>query len=312
MIENASANCSEPSVLDFIHFHGVDPASREAACRTRPSGSERREFSRATRISAAFPEVAIEMDPFTAWLLRRGGICPDAYRAKPMHRRLPACLRQLRVDSPEEARALLEAKPELFPAALNCMLLGVTSFFRDRAVFEAIESEVVPCLLREKEALKIFSLGVAEGQELFSIAMLLAEAGALAKSSLLGVDCRPDAIRRAQAACYPETDLASVTPERRARFFFSRGTMWQICEDLRHALQWQLADLHSFHVPQSDLILFRNVAIYLEDEPVARIWKRLYLALAPGGYLITGKAEKPPRSLPFHRTAPSVYRKAKV
>lgn len=298
--------------MDFIHFHGVEKPPPAVSAQAKTLGSDRHTFAHLPKTSTVLPEEIDQMDPFTVWLLRRAGIRAEAYRAKPIQRRLPACFRQLRVDSPEAARALLEAEPDLLPAALNCMLLGVTSFFRDTAVFNMIETEVLPYLVRKKNGLRVLGMGVSEGQELFSIAMLLAEAGALQRSSLLGVDCRPDAIKHAQAASFLETELLSVTHGRRNRFFASRGTAHQLCDELRSAVQWRVADLLSFSPPESDLILFRNVAIYLEDEPVAEVWRKLYVALAPGGYLVTGKAEKPPRSLPLHRVAPSVYRKAEA
>lgn len=249
----------------------------------------------------------VQLDPFALWLLQRAGICADAYRAAPMQRRLSACLRQLRVSSPDAARALLEANPHLLPVALNWMLLGVTSFFRDAAVFEFLQGRVLPEILRTRTGIRVFGMAVSEGQELYSVAILLAEAGVLDHSSFIGMDCRPGAIQHARAGLFSAAEVASIPAARRDRFFEPLRSGFAVCPQVRNAIQWHVADMFSYDPPPSDLILFRNVAIYVEDEPIAKVWQKLCSALAPGGCLVTGKAEKPPGTLPLCRVAPSVY-----
>jgi len=292
--------------VNHIHFRGVEtrvPIPRRVAQEadlSRPSSAI---------ITRPIRESRKELDPFVAWLLRRAGISAEGYRSNPMERRLPSCLRELRLATPEAARLAIEAKPELLPVALNSMLIGVTSFFRDAAVFDALEREVLPTLLQSRNGLRALSIGVSDGQELFSVAMLLAEAGVLANSSLLGVDCRPDAIERGKAGLFAEIDMTGLSIERRSRFFKREGAGWRVAAEIAAAIQWCVDDLFSFSPPTSDLILFRNVAIYLEEEPMQLVWEKLCYALSPGGYLITGKAEKPLGSLPLSRVAASVYQK---
>jgi chemotaxis methyl-accepting protein methylase len=77
---------------------------------------------------------------------------------------------------------------------------------------------------------------------------------------------------------------------------------------LSRAVHWQVADAFSFESRHPwDLILCRNLAIYLHAATAARLWNRLWNMLAPGGYLVVGKAEKP--TVGFIRVAPCVYRK---
>ncbi len=100
----------------------------------------------------------------------------------------------------EEGRALLENRPDLLPAAVGSLLIGVTEFFRDPAVFEAVRARVVPELAaRGRGPLRIWSAGCSSGEELYSLAILLAEAGLLAGSFLLGTDCRIEAVRQARS-----------------------------------------------------------------------------------------------------------------
>jgi chemotaxis protein methyltransferase CheR len=252
-----------------------------------------------------------ELDPLIAWLLGRAGLKSSAYRPTAMQRRVPACLRQLRVDSVESARALLERRPELLPVVLNTALIGVSEFFRDQPVFECVEKNVVPALARLRRSLRVCSAGVSGGQEIYSVAMLLAEAGVLGEAVLLGVDCRADAIRRAREGFYGAEDMSGVTPERRERFFEPSNGRWAVRPELKARIQWGIHDLLDFDAGgPCDLILFRNVAIYFNEPHSCGVWTHLCDQLAPGGFIVTGKAERPPSALPLVRIGPSVYRKA--
>src|SRR5688572_28677814 len=80
---------------------------------------------------------------FLAWLFARAGLEVGLYRTETLERRLPACLRALHVNTPVQARRLLEEKPELLSRAVGAMLVGVTSFFRDPPVFDYLQREVL-------------------------------------------------------------------------------------------------------------------------------------------------------------------------
>lgn len=251
-----------------------------------------------------------EMDPFMGWMLGQAGLDMRAYRPSAMQRRLPACLRRLRAATPQSAQVMLERKPELLPFALNTILIGVSDFFRDTAVFEHIERTLLPDMLRTRAGLRVCSVGASGGHELYSMAMLLAENRALETSALLGIDCRSDAIARATDGHFSAEDVAGVNEERRRRFFRLQGERWRIADELREAVRWQHADLFSFRSEHPwDVILFRNVSIYFSADHAENAWQRLADQLVPGGFLVTGKAEKPPPPLQLVRVASSIYQK---
>src|SRR5690606_38568523 len=106
------------------------------------------------------------------------------YRSRPLERRLGACLRSLRVGSEDEAKALIAARPELLNRILSTLLIGVTEFFRDPLVFASLREIVVPELGRRTSAPRVLSVGCANGAELYSVAILLAEAGLLEGAAL--------------------------------------------------------------------------------------------------------------------------------
>jgi chemotaxis methyl-accepting protein methylase len=249
-----------------------------------------------------------EAHEFLLWLLRRAGLDQGAYRAAALQRRLSACLRLLRVPTPDAARDLLERRPELVSSALGAILIGVSHFFRDGPVFDSLETQVLPALLGTRARTRICSLGCSTGQELYSVAMLLAERGALGLCHLSGVDCRPEAIATAANGLFTAAEVVGVPPVRLAKFFTpATQGRWRIVPELVAAARWRRADLLAPDTETWDLILCRNVLIYLRPQSAAHVWRELAARLSPGGVLITGKAEKPPAGSPFTRIAPSTF-----
>jgi len=248
-------------------------------------------------------------DPATLFLRRilmQAGLNPLLYRTAPLVRRLPACLRALRVDSCSAAERLLAARPVLMPTALESLLIGTTELFRDPAVFAQLEQDVLPKLLRRPARPRIWSAGCSEGSELYSVAMLMAKLGGLAGSLLLGSDCRQEAIERARRGVYPPAERALPANASGHCLELSDGRI-AVSHELRQAVTWEQSNLlASRSLGTWDLILCRNLAIYLEPVAAEVLWMRLAEALAPGGYLIVGKAEKP-RVSSLRRIAPSIY-----
>lgn len=293
--------------LAHIHFAGVEPPRRSPALKR--VAQVRRFWPVA--LKSRSPETAAVIDPFGAWLLARAGLDVQAYRAAAVQRRIGACLRQLRVPTTDAARNLLERNPELLPRALNTLLIGVTEFFRDQPVFDYLRSVALPGLLKTRQNLRVLSAGSSEGHELYSVAMLLADAGRLKSSFLQGIDCRPAAIARARRGEFEAKDIAALEPHWRDRYFCREGFRYRISPELRAQTIWRVDDLLSFQENQSwDLVLFRNVAIYLNESHSAKVWSRLVSRLTPGGYFVTGKAERPSESFGLERVAAGIYRKA--
>jgi len=293
--------------LDHIHFAGIEsptPRRRRLAAQVEPPVPV---LPRSTRIASRFAD-SVEVDPFVLWLLAQAGLDAEAYRASALQRRFPACLRHLRVESGPAARALLERHPELFPKALSVLLIGMTGFFRDRSVFERLPA-LLDELMRTRSGLQVYSAGASDGRELYSIAMLLEERGLLSRSRLIGVDCRSDAMHRARQGWFEASELDGLEVKWRLRDFRPEGNGYRIKSKLRYGIEWRSGDLFTHRENDCDLILFRNVAIYFRPLQAARAWDLLHRQLVPGGFLVTGKAEKPPAALGFRTVAPSIYQK---
>lgn len=260
------------------------------------------------------PAAALPRQPVEGadWILRRAGLDPACYRRESLLRRIPACLRILKVHDMQEARQVLENQPQLLPVALSSLLIGVTEFFRDRAVFHRMRREIIPALAALNSPLRIWSAGCSNGAELYSMAMLLARAGLLERSYLLGTDCRSDALGHAREAAY-HARVKGLTHDELNRWFSRDGDKFRLSGYFRSRAHWKRANwLRDVEKGPWDLILWRNAAIYLTPNAAAKIWARLHAQLRPGGFLITGKAERPPKSLEMKSIGRSIYRKTGV
>ncbi|MDM7914893.1 MAG: protein-glutamate O-methyltransferase CheR [Candidatus Eisenbacteria bacterium] len=225
-------------------------------------------------------------------LLDRAGLDGTAYRAEPLLRRARACLRQIGATTIEEASEKLNREPSRLDPAIQTLLLGVTGFFRDPPLFENLERAVAERLPRGP--LRVWSAGCSDGSELYSTAMLLYEAGRLPGSFLLGTDCRPEAIERARAARYLASSFRPHDTERIRRHLLPERDGFRIAAPIASSIRWKVSDvLRAAPAGPWDIILCRNLAMYLEVDAAQSLWTRLVSALRPGGLLVTGSAERP-------------------
>lgn len=252
-----------------------------------------------------------EQGAFIRWVLREGSLSADDYKWEMLNRRLPACLRVLRATSVAGARLAVQRSGDNLRAAISALIIGVTSFYRDPAVFECLERKILPDhLATARPALRVWSVGCSDGPELYTIAMLLAERAQAGKLDLLGTDCRRDAIARASLGLYDYDAIKPLPRHLRMKYLRCEASGWRVQEPLRSWTRWQTADALEVVEPGWwDLIACRNVAIYLSASVAARLWHRLAGALRPGGVLMLGKAERPLGVRSLVAAAPCFYRK---
>ena len=264
-----------------------------------------------------------EAESFVRWLFDRAGLTFRHYKTETLARRLPACLRAVRAANVREARAAIQRQPQLVGAAVSMLVIGITSFFRDAAVFEALRQDGLPELLsrrcrqwaragRSAPPLRVWSAGCSDGAELYSVGMLLDEWGMLegGRAELLGTDCRPDAVARAVTGAFEPAAVKAVPPELLRRYFTEAGGQFHVSPALRAATTWRVGDVLAAAEPGPwDVVLCRNLSIYLRPEAAGALWPRLAAGLRPGGLLVPGKAERPLGARGLVPVAPCLYRR---
>ena len=179
------------------------------------------------------------------------------------------------------------------------LLIGVTSFFREPARFEALRTEVFPALIENRGArdtVRIWVAGCSTGEEVYSLAMSLLEfldgSADVPGIAIYGTDINEKSLRKARAAVYSERAVKSVTPERLARFFAPVQGGYKIIKAVRELCVFAAHDV-TRDPPYSrvDLVTCCNVLIYFDQELQKKALNFLQYALAPGGFLMLGSSE---------------------
>ena len=202
----------------------------------------------------------------------------------------------------------MRAEPdrEIERQIVEAMLTHESSFFRDESTFDLLASTLLPELIekrRDCHKITIWSAACAAGQEPCSIAMLIAEEfPCLADWSMpiIATDFSRKTHAQARTGTYTEAQTRrGLTPERKRRFFREADNRWQISEGLLDAIEYSQINLCDERppLPQFDLILLRNVLIYLTEEARRQVQAEVARVLAPDGVLILGATESLESSL---------------
>ncbi|MBB5885168.1 response regulator [Xanthomonas sp. LMG 8992] len=184
-------------------------------------------------------------------------------------------------------------------ALLSDMLISVTSFFRDREAFEALERDILPELMergQENGGVRVWTPGCATGEESYSIAMLLCDEGARMEPALqvqvFATDIDERALTRARAGLYPDSVVADLAPTRLREYFTKEQHQYRVKKHVRDKVLFAAHNvLRDPPFSRVDLIVCRNLLIYLDRDIQMRLLQMFHFALNPRGYLFLGSSE---------------------
>jgi two-component system CheB/CheR fusion protein len=179
------------------------------------------------------------------------------------------------------------------------MLIKVSSFFRDEEMWEALRAKILPQLIagkRHGDELRVWCAGCATGEEAYSVAISIAEvlgpAWATQPVKVFGTDADASAIATARRGIYAPQSLENVSPELLQRWFSSAADGMAVKKEIRRNLVFGVNDLVSdAPISRLDLLLCRNVFIYLDTSLQRRVLTRFHYSLRPEGVLVVGKSE---------------------
>ena len=181
------------------------------------------------------------------------------------------------------------------------LLIGVTSFFRDTAMWEELKVEALPKILAaysEGGTLRAWSCGCSTGEEAYSLAILFREAldrVALPENynlQIFATDLDADAIEKARGGLYNSRIEADVSPERLQRFFTRENNDYRVCRGIREMVTFaQQNAIMDSPFTRLDILLCRNLLIYLTTGLQKQLLPLFHYSLKPGGLLFLGSAE---------------------
>ena len=223
----------------------------------------------------------------------------SGYKRTTLLRRVEKRMTQVGVKGHAAYLEYLQAHPEEFATLFNTILINVTSYFRDAAAWEYLRDEILPKIIEGKapyEPIRVWSAGVASGEEAYSVAMLLSEAlGASEyreRAKIYATDVDEDALTHARQGRAEEKDLEEVPQSLREKYFEPEGDHYLLRGELRRSIIFGRHDLvQDAPISRIDLLVCRNTLMYFEPPAQAKILARLHYALSEKGYLFLGKAE---------------------
>jgi chemotaxis protein methyltransferase CheR len=187
----------------------------------------------------------------------------------------------------------------LLSATIDALLNHESSFFRDVQVFQMLEQQLLPHLARTRpqQSLRIWCAGCANGQEPYSIAMIIRRQADLWRNwriSIIATDVSEAVIERARAGLYQQIDVQrGLAITDLMRWFEPDDNGWRISSLLRNMIDFRVANLAN---PggvggHCDLILCRNVMLYFPPHVSARTIDNFAAASRIGSYLVLGAGE---------------------
>lgn len=191
-------------------------------------------------------------------------------------------------------------EPALSNLVVEALLNNETYFFRDRQPFDLLSGQFLPELAKARSAkkhLKIWSAGCSTGQETYSLAMLFADEPLKWQGwtiDVLGTDVSSAVVDRARAGTYTQFEVQrGLGINQMIRWFAECEEGWRAAEALRRTVRFQVHNILEAppHPGQFDIILCRNVLLYLSPEKRTMAFDRLASALAADGALMLGAGE---------------------
>ena len=224
------------------------------------------------------------------------------YKKSSVYRRIERRMSIHQIDRIANYVRYLQENPQEVELLFKELLIGVTSFFRDEAAWEQLRDEIIPALLKARPAggvIRAWTPGCSTGEEAYSLAIVFNEALEKIKPSgsfslhVFATDLDKEAIDKARSGAYPVNITADVSKERLQRFFTcqeERG--YRVKKEIREMVIFATQNvIMDPPFTKLDILICRNLLIYLEPEIQKKLFPMFYYTLNKGGVLFLGSAE---------------------
>jgi len=223
------------------------------------------------------------------------GIDFSYYKENTLIRRLERRLSINRFDSMEQYLIFLSESDKEKDILYRELLIGVTRFFRDQKAFESIAKHVLPDLL-SKTSYRVWSAACSTGEEVYSLAMMIYEF--LDKNKLncevkiFATDIDRHSIELAGQGFYPDSIVADVDSTFLTKYFHRKENGYQVNELIRKMIIFATHNLlKDPPFSKIDLLVCRNLFIYLKPDVQTRLLSMFYYSINPDGFVFLGGSE---------------------
>ncbi len=238
-----------------------------------------------------------EFGELKAIIKKKIGFNCEEYKQAHLKRRLAVRLRACNSKSYKEYAEALSKNGEESQRLKETLTVNVTEFFRNPETYESFRSIALPELTVQKGGyIKAWSAGCSNGEEPYSIAIMLCEfLNSFARRyniSILGTDIDEDSLKKAESGIYQPKQLEKLNRERIERFFIKKDNTYRVADEIRRMVHFRRHDMISgLRLFGFDIIFCRNVTIYFDQKLQEKLYMNFYNALNEGGYFVMGKTE---------------------
>ena len=226
----------------------------------------------------------------------------SSYNRSYLDRRVSARMRRRRVDDYDEYRSLLREDEDEQEALLNALSVNVTSFFRNPEVWEGLREVLAD--LADQRRIRVWSAACSDGREAYSVAMLALDDGRIDadRVEILGTDIKPEILQAARRGEYNASETNDLESQLEpladsGRYVGRDGDTFRVTDEVQDLVSFRKHDLVQEEPPRTfDLVICRNLFIYINTEAKQAIFETLGSGVKPGGYLTIGMTETVPNA----------------
>jgi chemotaxis protein methyltransferase CheR len=224
------------------------------------------------------------------------------YNESYLDRRISARMRRRGVDGYDDYLDLVRSDPEEPAALLDSLSINVTSFYRNPEAWEPIR-EALRAVTTGPGRTTAWSAPCSDGREPYSLAMLALDDEEIETDTLdiVGTDINADVLDRAREGVYRTTKTRDVAAELDPlddadRYVRREGDSFAVREAVKRLVTFEQHDLIADE-PKADvdLVLCRNLLIYINAESKRAVVETVLSSVREGGYLVIGMTETLPR-----------------
>lgn len=241
----------------------------------------------------------IEVELFLEAIWRRYGYDFRNYARSSLRRRLAQLLTKLSVPSLSHLQYRILRDSPLFEQILNELTVPTTEMFRDASFFKILRNEVLP-ILSTYPALNIWHAGCSTGEEVYSLAILLMEAGIYDRTTLYATDINPTALATAAKGEYPLNRVREMTVAYQkaggnqpfSSYYSVHANVARMAAELKKNIVFSTHNLATDEAfIEAQLVICRNVLIYFDRSLQDRAVQLMTRSLCHRGFLCLGSKE---------------------
>jgi len=199
----------------------------------------------------------------------------------------------------------IQKDPEEQKHLTQILTITISKFFRDREVFEKMETSLIPAMLtKNRRELRVWSVGCASGEEPYSLCLLwkarFENDWPQMGLSILATDIDESLLQRAQEGRYKKSSVEGIPGDILGRFFKVESGSYALAKDIRERVEFKKHDvMNEQPFSEMDLILCRNLIFtYFSKQRQMDVLKKIAFSLNEECFLVIGENESLPLTYP--------------